>query len=174
MLLFKRALYSAVLAGALSACSSSESAKPTADAPAKVQQCQSVTQEEIAALFDRWNNSLATGNPEKVVENYAPESILLPTISNKPRLTAEEKADYFHHFLADQPSGKIDMSFIQIGCNTALDAGLYTFTYAKTGKKASGRYSYTYAFDGKDWLITHHHSSLMPEKATAKKEAKKK
>ena len=26
---------------------------------------------EIAALFDRWNASLATGNPDNVVANYA-------------------------------------------------------------------------------------------------------
>lgn len=86
------------------------------------------------------------------------------TVSNKARLTPAEKDDYFHHFLENKPSGKIDQRFIEIGCNTALDAGLYTFTFAKTGAKVSGRYSYTYKWDGKQWLITHHHSSMMPEK----------
>ena len=59
------------------------------------------------------------------------------------------------------------MRHIQIGCNTALDAGLYTFTMGKTGKEVKARYSYTYRWDGKEWLITSHHSSAMPEKAAA-------
>ncbi|WP_139172099.1 SgcJ/EcaC family oxidoreductase [Geoalkalibacter ferrihydriticus] len=126
--------------------------------------CKAVTEQEIAALFDRWNASLQTGDPTKVVQNYAERSILLPTVSNKPRLTVEEKKDYFHHFLEDRPSGRIDMRTIELGCNTAVDAGLYTFTFAKTGASVSGRYSYTYRWNGSEWLITSHHSSAMPEK----------
>lgn len=126
-------------------------------------ECKAVTETEIASLFDRWNASLATGDAKKVVANYAVNSILLPTVSNKPRFTPAEKEDYFNLFLKKKPQGKIDQRFIQIGCNTALDAGLYTFTYY-TGEKVSGRYSYTYNWNGSEWLITHHHSSAMPEK----------
>jgi hypothetical protein len=126
--------------------------------------CKATTEQEIGSLFDRWNQSLQTGDPKKVVANYAQRSILLPTVSNKPRLTPAEKEDYFQHFLEDRPSGKIDLRFVEIGCNTALDAGLYTFTFARTGAAVSGRYSYTYHWDGSKWLITSHHSSAMPEK----------
>ena len=126
--------------------------------------CKATSEQEIASLFDRWNASLQTGDSHKVVANYAAKSILLPTVSNKPRLTAEEKDDYFHHFLENKPSGKIDLRFIELGCNTAFDAGLYTFTFAKTGASVSGRYSYTYRWNGSEWLITSHHSSAMPEK----------
>ena len=56
------------------------------------------------------------------------------------------------------------MRNIELGCNTAWDAGLYTFTFAKTGKVVHGRYTYTYRWDGSQWLITSHHSSAMPEK----------
>ncbi len=44
------------------------------------------SKKEIASLFDRWNNSLKTGDPDKVIANYAKNSMLLPTLSNKPRL----------------------------------------------------------------------------------------
>jgi hypothetical protein len=44
-----------------------------------------------------------------------------------------------------------------------VDAGLYTFTFAKTGDEVHGRYSFTYSWDGAQWLITSHHSSVMPE-----------
>jgi uncharacterized protein (TIGR02246 family) len=126
--------------------------------------CKQTNEQEIAWLFDRWNQSLQTGDPHAVVANYAAHSILLPTVSNKPRLTPAEKEEYFHHFLENRPSGKIDMRFVEIGCNSAVDAGLYTFTFAKTGDVVKARYSYTYRWDGSTWLITSHHSSAMPEK----------
>ncbi len=158
--------YAIALVTALSACATPPGTILPTSSVARTEVCKEVTQQEIAGLFDRWNRTLVSGNAKKVVTNYAERSILLPTVSNKPRLTPEEKEDYFHHFLEKGPSGKIDMRHIDIGCNTALDAGLYTFTYAKTGQKVSGRYSYTYHWDGKDWLITSHHSSMMPEKVT--------
>ncbi|MFZ1575960.1 MAG: nuclear transport factor 2 family protein [Chromatiaceae bacterium] len=130
----------------------------------RTESCKATSESEIASLFDRWNQSLQTGDPHKVVENYAQRSILLPTVSNKPRLTTAEKEDYFHHFLENGPSGKIDMRMIEIGCNSAVDSGLYTFKFSKTGAAVNARYSYTYRWNGNQWLITSHHSSAMPEK----------
>ena len=147
----------------LAGCASSQVARTTAQST-RTEICKTTTEAEIASLFDRWNQSLQTGDPHKVVANYAERSILLPTVSNKPRLTPAEKEDYFQQFLENRPSGKIDLRFIELGCNTAVDAGLYTFTFAKTSATVSGRYSYTYRWNGSDWLITSHHSSAMPEK----------
>jgi uncharacterized protein (TIGR02246 family) len=130
----------------------------------RTESCKATTEQEIASLFDRWNQSLHTGDPQKVVANYAESSVLLPTLSNKPRFTQAEKEDYFQHFLANRPSGMIDMRTVELGCNTAVDTGLYTFSFATTGAKVSGRYTYTYRWNGSQWLITSHHSSMMPEK----------
>ena len=136
---------------------------PKADT-GRTESCKTTSNDEIAALFDRWNQSLQTGDPHKVVANYAENSILLATVSNKPRLTPAEKDDYFEHFLQNKPSGKIDFRHVELGCNSAVDAGLYTFTFAKTGDIVHARYTYTYHWDGGQWLITSHHSSAMPEK----------
>src|SRR5881397_528143 len=149
-----RSLSMFVIAATLASCASTQGAR--------VESCKATTEQEIASLFDRWNQSLQTGDPHKVVANYAERSILLPTVSNQPRITAAEKEDYFHHFLENRPSGQIDFRYIQIGCNSAFDAGLYTFTFDKTGAQVHARYTYTYAWDGKQWLITSHHSSAMP------------
>lgn len=134
---------------------------------ARTEVCKVTSEQEIAALFERWNKSLETGDPGKVVANYAERSILLPTLSNKLRVTAAEKEDYFRHFLENRPLGRIDLRSIELGCNTAVDAGLYTFAFARTGEVVNGRYSFTYRWDGKQWLITSHHSSVMPEKKIA-------
>ncbi|WP_213880119.1 DUF4440 domain-containing protein [Pseudomonas sp. dw_358] len=133
-----------------------------ADAKAAAQ-CVTATDAQISALFERWNDSLKTGDAAKVVANYASTSVLLPTVSNQVRLSAAEKADYFTHFLANQPVGRIDSRTILLGCNNAVDAGLYTFTYGASGKSVQARYSYSYGWDGEQWLITSHHSSAMPE-----------
>jgi uncharacterized protein (TIGR02246 family) len=129
---------------------------------AKTEACHPATEKQIAALFDRWNDSLKTGDPAKVVANYAPRSILLPTVSNKPRVTVAEKEDYFKPFLEKKPVGTIDFRFVLIECNTALDAGLYTFKFGD-GTVVKARYTFTYGWNGHEWLITSHHSSKMPE-----------
>ncbi len=128
------------------------------------QSCKKTSEQEISALFDRWNRSLQTGNPGQVVANYASRSVLLPTLSNKPRLSSVDKQEYFTHFLKKKPVGKIDSRTIHIGCNTATDVGLYTFTFAATGEQVEARYTYTYNWNGQQWLIASHHSSAMPEK----------
>jgi hypothetical protein len=83
----------------------------------------------------------------------------------------QRENSWMEGFTPDDPpcrafSGKIDLRTVELGCNTAVDAGLYTFTFAKTGAKVSGRYTYTYTYrwNGSEWLITSHHSSAMPEK----------
>jgi uncharacterized protein (TIGR02246 family) len=137
---------------------------PPGSASARTEVCKATSEQEVAALFDRWNQSLQTGDAHKVVANYAEKSVLLPTVSNTPRLNAAQKEDYFEHFLEDKPFGRIDSRTIEIDCTTAVDAGLYTFTFAKTGAVVKARYTYTYKYDGSQWLITSHHSSAMPEK----------
>lgn len=124
--------------------------------------CVKVDKAQIEGLFDRWNDSLKTGDAKKVAEGYLSDAVLLPTVSNQVRLTDAERVDYFEHFLAKKPVGKIDTRTIRLGCNKAIDTGTYTFTFAdKT--QVSARYTFIYAWDGSDWKISSHHSSAMPE-----------
>lgn len=128
--------------------------------------CQAISERQVAALFDRWNASLKTGDPRKVVANYAPRSILRPTESRQLRVTVREKEAYFAHFLARRPVGRIDSRSIRIGCNWAVDAGLYTFRFADR-TQVRARYTYTYRWSGRRWLISSHQSSAMAQVAAA-------
>nr|WP_260590720.1 nuclear transport factor 2 family protein [Variovorax sp. DXTD-1] len=107
-----------------------------------------MTQAQVGALFDRWNDSLRTLDPDKVTANYAPDGVLLPTVSNNPR-------------------GTIDKRIIRIGCNVAQDVGTYTFKF-KDGTSVHARYTYVYELVNGQWLIAHHHSSAMPEAVAGK------
>lgn len=130
--------------------------------------CRDADEGQIAALFDRWNSDVQSGDPQRVVANYAAESLLLPTVSNTPRQTAEAKLDYFQHFLALQPKGEIVSRTIMVDCNSALDSGLYDFRLGD-GSTVHARYTFTYRWfaDAGKWLITSHHSSAMPQPTDA-------
>ena len=95
-------LSAGVLAVAAVAGCSTNAPKATTQTNAPV--CKKASEAEIAGLFDRWNTALKTGNPKTVVALYDKDSILLPTVSNKPRLTAAEKDDYFVHFMEKKPA----------------------------------------------------------------------
>ncbi len=142
-------------------------AEPAAAATAAAvrgEECNPPFKTEVAAWFDRWNASLRTGDPKKVVANYAPDSVLLPTLSNRARFTTAEKEAYFAHFLQRRPEGRIDDRVIEVDCNSAIDSGLYTFRFMD-GSSVKARYTFAYKRVNGEWLISSHHSSAMPEKA---------
>jgi len=119
-------------------------------------------EKQIAALFDEWNNALQTGDPEKVTALYETNGILLPTVSNKVRHNHAEIEDYFVHFLAKGPQGKIDESNIRTFGQIAINSGIYTFSF-KDGSSVQARFSFVYRWNGQRWMIVEHHSSITPE-----------
>ena len=133
-------------------------------APAVDNSCHLTSEEGVAGLFERWNESLATSNAgEVVMKNYAENAIFLSTYSDKPRLTQKERYDYYTEILKRHPQLKVEQRAIHIGCNMANDTGIYMITF--NGKdKVPGRYSITYQYIDGDWLIVAQHTSLMPER----------
>ena len=121
-----------------------------------------MSENEILSLFAQWNQALQSGDPKQVTALYDENAILLPTLSNKVRHTHEEIEDYFVHFLAKGPSGKIDEANVRIHDNIAINSGVYSFTFAD-GTSAKARFTYVYQRKGEEWKIAEHHSSLMPE-----------
>lgn len=123
-------------------------------------------EKEIAALFDRWNAALATGDPAAVAGLYAPDGILEPTVSNQVRATPAAIQDYFTEFLKLKPQGVINYREIRVlDEDSALDAGVYTFSLTKDGQptQVQARYTYVYEKIDGEWKIMNHHSSAMPE-----------
>jgi len=139
-----------------------------ADCAATSRQLTTMTQAQVAQLFDRWNAALQSGKPEAVAENYSEQAILLPTLSSQVRHNRAEITDYFRQFTALKPVGKIEEHNIQIFGDTAIDSGIYSFTGVKNNKpfKVLARYSFVYHQQGDRWLIVEHHSSLLPQPAS--------
>jgi len=139
----------------------------TARTSPRSQACRTITNDQVGALFDRWNKSLATKSPDAVVANYAANATLLPTVDNGPLVGPEAIRGYFVYFLKQAPQGQIDQRVIHIGCNVAYDIGLYTFTIdgdqPGSRKQVKARYTFIYAPQHGKWLIVHHHSSATPK-----------
>merc|ERR1712157_387650 len=113
--------------------------------------------------FHKWNDALATGDPKKVAARYAKNAVLLPTVSDVPRTTAEGIENYFVEFLKKKPQGVVTDANILIKEGICQDAGAYEFTMGSDGSKVKARYSFNYVFEDGEWKISHHHSSAMPE-----------
>ena len=121
---------------------------------------------QIAALFDRWNAAVETGDAEKVADLYAPDAVLLPTLSPQIRTTREEIVDYFEHFLARHPSGREIRSVVKVlDARSAIDTGIYRLTFHDadgTTESVDARYTFVYEKRDGRWWIINHHSSLLP------------
>ena len=121
---------------------------------------------DIRNLFPAWNAALATGDPQQVADLYAPDAVLLPTVSNQVRRSRAEIVDYFTQFLKDKPQGEMRDQIVDVlDENTAINTGVYEFTLTKEGKQQRVKARYTYVYELRDgkWLIVNHHSSKMPE-----------
>ncbi|MGW4465562.1 SgcJ/EcaC family oxidoreductase [Micromonospora sp. NPDC004704] len=124
------------------------------------------TERQIRNLFKGWDEALATGDPAKVADRYAPDAVLLPTVSNEVRKTRAGIVDYFDHFLEKKPRGTIKDSTVKIlSDRAAIDTGVYEFTVTEGGAagKVEARYTFVYELRKGEWLIVNHHSSQLPE-----------
>ena len=123
------------------------------------------TKNDISDQFARWNDALLTGDPDNVVACYAEDAILLPTVSAKVRHNHDEIRDYFVHFLAKKPNGRITEQNIRIYDNIAINSGLYTFSLTADGGQndVAARFTFVYRKYDDGWLIIEHHSSILPQ-----------
>lgn len=130
--------------------------------PAIGQTCARLSDTQVHTLFDTWNSTLASASPQRMAALYTKDAVLLPTLSRHTRNTPQGITEYFQAFLKKGPSGQIEERSVVTGCNEATDVGTYTFSFAD-GSQARARYSFVYRYQQEQWLISHHHSSLMPE-----------
>ncbi len=112
-----------------------------------------------------WSTALQTGDPDNVVACYAPDAILLPTMSPKVCHNHAELRDYFVHFLSKSPVVRIIEQNIRIYGDIAINSGLYTFSLKENRVRSdtAGRFTFVYRKYDDGWLIIEHHSSILPE-----------
>ncbi|MDI1227117.1 MAG: SgcJ/EcaC family oxidoreductase [bacterium] len=122
---------------------------------------------EVKAAFEKWIAAVSTGNADAVSALYAPEAVLLPTLSPKVHDTPEQRREYFTAFTARKDlKGEVNESYIRVFQDTAVNSGMYTFSYQdEAGRTQSvpARFSFVYRRTEEGWMIIDHHSSAAPK-----------
>ncbi|HOZ36821.1 MAG TPA: SgcJ/EcaC family oxidoreductase [bacterium] len=122
--------------------------------------------EELAlANFTKWADSLLTKDPKEVSKLYAPDATFLPTVSGEFKKGATGAAEYFEHFLAKNPVGKLTESATQVlGPTCYAHAGMYDFELGPDDNRqvTKARFTFIWRQDNGEWKIIHHHSSVRP------------
>lgn len=126
--------------------------------------------EEIACLagakaaLHTWAATVATRDVEAILALYAPNAILVPTLSNEVRDCQDSRREYFRNFLANEGlvcDIQIFKKRVSHKLSTVVVGGLYVFHYREGDSAVSvpARFLFTFEqIDGR-WLITGHHSS---------------
>lgn len=143
---------------------------------------------DFDALFNKWNNALLAGasssDPNVVASLYEEDAVLLPTLSKNTRFGRAAIANYFIEFLKKCPRAELtEIRFTKIfNENAAVDTGVYKFTLKNQHEIESSegnlcqtpgtkivyaRYTFVYELKNNQWMITVHHSSVMPENEKA-------
>jgi hypothetical protein len=109
----KRVMLTAVVATALVAVGCTSATASDTQSSSAPSTTQATTENEVQELFDGWNDALATLDAEQVADRYAPDAVLLPTVSNEVRTDRAGILDYFEHFLENKPQGTILTSHVE-------------------------------------------------------------
>jgi uncharacterized protein (TIGR02246 family) len=123
------------------------------------------TNEEVMALFDRWNAALDTRDPATVAAQYAPDAVLLPTVAGHIHDTREEITEYFTEFLKLSPHGTFLEHHVRVlDPDAAVLSGLYDFSITRDGVPETVHARGTFVFErhAGSWSIVEHHSSKVP------------
>lgn len=119
----------------------------------------------IERLSAEWARALNAHEPLKVASLYDEEFILYATLKTKVH-TEEELLAYFSALTKKQA---IKVSFteqnIRVHGPTAINSGLYTFSYMENGDHVElpARFTFVFVLTPTGWMIVDHHSSVLPE-----------
>jgi uncharacterized protein (TIGR02246 family) len=118
--------------------------------------------EEAGAVVDRWSAAYTSNDPEAVVKLYAPDAILLGTVSPVMSVGTEAIRTYFSRLKGSGNKNALgDKRTISISDNAVLITGFYEFVGMQDGKPTPRPSRFTMLVTKRDgeWLIAHHHSS---------------
>jgi hypothetical protein len=119
----------------------------------------------IQRASEAWAKALNEHHPEKAAALYSNYISLYATYQTKIE-TYTDLLKYFTKLVAKEDfQVKFNEENIRVYGPTAINSGLYTFTYKKDGEKQiiPARFTLVYTLTPDGWRIVEHHSSTLPE-----------
>jgi len=120
----------------------------------------------VLAAGQEWAAALASRDAAKIVALYDPEAILYATFTT--RIGTQDGLLKYFTGLTKKADLKVRFTQQNIRVfdrDTALNSGLYVFSFTENGKtvKVPARYTFVYVKEHGAWKIIDHHSSVFPE-----------
>jgi uncharacterized protein (TIGR02246 family) len=122
--------------------------------------------DDAGAVIDRWATAFNANDLEAVVKLYAPDAIVLGTLSPTIAEGTEPIRAYFARLPGSGSKVVIEeRRLVVLGDGAVLGTGFYEFTLIRDGKPVPlpARFTVVVTKRGDDWLIAHHHSSMRPK-----------
>jgi uncharacterized protein (TIGR02246 family) len=125
----------------------------------------------VQKAYYNWCASIGTakGDAKEMVQYYAPNAILLPTLSSEVLFNSDGGMDAYFSQLTSYKNIQCTPKKLVTrlyGDFVAVDAGLYDFSFFDHDGKAQtlhARFTFVYEKFGDKWLIVSHHSSVKPD-----------
>lgn len=118
--------------------------------------------EDANAVIDRWSAAYTSNDPEAIVKIYAPDAILLGTVSPVISEGTEAIRKYFSLVKGTGNKNLIqERRTIVVDENAVVVTGFYEFIRMKDGQSLPSPSRFTMLITRRDgeWHIAHHHSS---------------
>lgn len=114
-------------------------------------------------VIDRWLNAVNQHSVAEVCALYAPDAILLPTLSEVICDNPERIGKYFESFLT-RPGLRAELlnCYVQEYSEIKIDSGIYSFSWNSDVGDLVESAQARFTFVIRDALIVEHHSSLSP------------
>jgi uncharacterized protein (TIGR02246 family) len=128
--------------------------------------CHADPREDAFEMADDWAAAFNTGNVEKIVALYAPEALVLGTVSPSLARTPDDLRKYFSASSAAKSQVKLGEKAVAVLSNDAVAmTGFYEFSRPAGGKEVVTPARFTFIMVRRDggWKIVHHHSSVRPK-----------
>jgi len=122
----------------------------------------------VQNAYYTWCKTMGTakGDAHQIIKFYAPNAILLPTLSSNILINHHGGFDAYFSSLTSHDQFKCTPEELktQLVGNVAINSGKYAFSYrdAHHHKIIPARFTFVYQKQGKEWLIINHHSSVVP------------
>ena len=122
-------------------------------------------EQSVMQAGEAWANAINSHNVQQITALYDPHAFLYATFQN---LISDQQGmnKYFKKLVSHQNlKVKFIKEHIRLYGETAINSGLYDFSYDENSKPIDvlARYTFVYTLTPKGWLIVDHHSSILPD-----------